>query len=192
MASNLGIGESVESDVRLWLERVVIGLGLCPFAAQPTAAGRVRIRVSDADNDEAVLQALHEELVRLDAEPDSIETTLLAIPRHLGDFDDYNQFLDLADGLIEQFGWSGRYQIASFHPDYRFAGTDSEDAENLTNRAPCALLHLIREESLAQALESFSNPEEIPARNIERMQRLTDVEKRELFPYLFATGACKE
>lgn len=187
MASDQGsVGlAQIESDVRQWLERVVIGLGLCPFAAQPTAEGRVRIAVSDARSDESLLHALFAELTRLDTSSTEIETTLLVAPRHLASFDDYNQFLDPAEGLIEEFGWTGRYQIASFHPHYRFAGTVPDDAENLTNRAPYPILHLIREASLEQVLASFSDPEGIPARNILRVRQLSDAERRALFPYLF-------
>ena len=113
------------------------------------------------------------------------ETTVIIIPNHLKDFSDYNQFLDYADKLLEQEDWHGIIQIASFHPDYQFAGTQKDDAENLTNRAPYPLLHLIREDSLEAALERFPNPENIPTTNIQRMQNLTNEEKTTLFPYLF-------
>ena len=176
---------SIENAVRDWLERVVIGLSLCPFAAAPYRAGRVRFKVSTTLDEEALLEDLHGELARMDREPPAeLETTLLIVPRMFPDFDVFNQFLELADALLEQFGWDGCYQIASFHPDYRFAGTASDNAGNLTNRSPYPILHLIREVSIEQALEHVDNPATIPARNILTVESLTPEQRRHCFPYL--------
>ncbi len=178
--------EQIIADVSQWLDEVVIGLNLCPFAARPRQEKRVRICVSHATTDEALLDDLQNELERLsDASPKEIETTLLAIPDMLADYEDYNQFLDLVDLWLEQFGWEGDLQVASFHPDYQFADTEPDDAGNLTNRSPWPLLHLIREDSLEQALEHFPDVDGIPERNIKRMEALTAEERQRLFPYLF-------
>lgn len=178
--------EQIIADVSQWLDEVVIGLNLCPFAARPRQEQRVRICVSHATTDEALLDDLQNELERLsDASPKEIETTLLAIPDMLADYEDYNQFLDLVDLWLEQFGWEGDLQVASFHPDYQFADTEPDDAGNLTNRSPWPLLHLIREDSLEQALEHFPDVDAIPERNIKRMEALTAEERQRLFPYLF-------
>lgn len=178
--------EQIIADVSQWLDEVVIGLNLCPFAARPRQEKRVRICVSHATTDEALLDDLQNELERLsDASPKEIETTLLAIPDMLADYEDYNQFLDLVDLWLEQFGWEGDLQVASFHPDYQFADTEPDDAGNLTNRSPWPLLHLIREDSLEQALEHFPDVDAIPERNIKRMEALTAEERQRLFPYLF-------
>ncbi len=172
---------------RQWLERVVVGLGLCPFAAQPLLENRVRIKVYSGTTELALLEMLHEELDLLDQQPaTAIETTLLVIPNMLNDFDNYNQFLDRVDALLETFCWDGRYQVASFHPQYCFAGVAPQAAENLTNRAPYALLHLIREDSIAAALENVERPEEIPVRNIAQVNALSTNEQRRLFPWLFS------
>ena len=176
---------STEQAVRDWLERVVIGLNLCPFAAAPYRAGRVRFSVSDARTEEALLEDLHGELARMDREPpEELETTLLIVPQVFTDFDAYNQFLEFADALLEQFGWDGCYQIATFHPDYRFAGTAGDDAGNLTNRSPYPILHLIREASIERALEHFDDPSAIPVRNIRMVESLTPEQIRHYFPYL--------
>jgi hypothetical protein len=103
----------------------------------------------------------------------------------LADFEDYNQFLDLVDLWLQQFGWEGEIQVASFHPDYQFADTEPDDAGNLTNRSPWPLLHMIREESLEHALAHFPDPEGIPERNVLRMEQLSEAERKRLFPYLF-------
>ncbi|HWU68594.1 MAG TPA: DUF1415 domain-containing protein [Stenotrophobium sp.] len=175
----------VEAEVRRWLERVVIGLNLCPFAAKPASAGTISIAVTEARDEETLLTELHAQLMRLDdRDAGELETILLVIPRMLQVFDRFNQFLDLADALLDEFGWAGTYQIASFHPRYRFDGTEPDARENLTNRAPYPILHLLREASLDEALASYPNPEAIPARNIRHMERLDAEQVRELFPYL--------
>jgi hypothetical protein len=165
---------------------VVIGLGLCPFAAQPTRENRVHIQVCDCTTDFDLLETLHAALTMLDEQSAAeVETTLLVIPNMLADFDDYNQFLDQVDALLAEFGWEGKYQVASFHPQYRFADVAADAAENLTNRAPFPILHLIREDSLTEALANVAHPEEIPEQNIRRMNALSTEQKQKLFPWLF-------
>lgn len=176
--------------VEQWLEQVVIGLNLCPFASKPYREKQVRIQVCEADTELALLETLQDELRLIDENPPTepgtgIETTLLVIPNLLQRFDDYNQFLDLVDALLEEFSWTEEYQIASFHPQYCFAGVAPESPENLTNRSPYPLLHIIREASIAAALEHYTDPEGIPERNIEKMKALSEDEKRRLFGYLF-------
>jgi hypothetical protein len=172
--------------VRRWLEDVVIGLGLCPFAAPPWQRNAVGLVVSEATDEVALLSQLHDELLRLDGcDATELETTLLIMPKYFAAFDDFNQFLDPAEALLEQFGWVGRYQLASFHPDYRFADVPDNDLGNLTNRSPYPILHLIREDSIERALENYPDPHGIPARNIARIQALDAAELSRLFPYLF-------
>lgn len=174
--------DSVETAVRHWLESVVVGLGLCPFAARPFRAGQVRIHVSDCTDELELLTELQLELTRLDQTPAAeLETTIIAIPRMLADFLDYNDFLDRVDDLLEKFEWSGEYQVASFHPQYQFAGTQADDAENLTNRSPVPLLHILREASVEAALDSHPDPEGIPPANIQRIRELTPAQRRALF-----------
>lgn len=178
-------GQQIKIAVVRWLNEVVIGLNLCPFAGKPASESRVRIVVSGAGDDEVLLQDLQREMELLDEKSASeIETTLLIIPGHLQDFFDYNQFLNWAEKMIKRNGWTGIYQLATFHPDYCFAGADPEDAENLTNRAPYPLLHIIREASLEKALQYYEGVEDVPENNKKRVEALTQEEKRKLFPYL--------
>lgn len=179
--------QQINIAVVRWLNDVVIGLNLCPFAGKPAGENRVRIVISAADDDELLLQDLQREMELLDEAPASaIETTLVVIPNHLHDFFDYNQFLNWAEKLIKRHGWSGVYQLATFHPDYCFAGAGPEDAENLTNRAPYPVLHIIREASLEQALQYYAGVEDVPENNKKRVTSLTAAEKQQLFPYLFS------
>jgi len=114
---------------------------------------------------------LQAELEWLDTHP-AIETTLLIHPQVLQDFDDYNQFLETADDLLDAMGFDGMYQLASFHPNYQFAETAPADVENYTNRSPYPLLHLLREQSLERSIASYPDAEQIPLRNIALMKCL--------------------
>ena len=167
------------SDTRRWVERVVVGLNLCPFARKELEADRVRFVETDGDSEEALLQALHAEFQHLEDSPET-ETTLLIIPQALQDFDDYLNFLAMAEDLLDYLGLEGIYQIASFHPRYQFEGTGPDDAENYTNRSPWPMLHLLREDSLAQAIDRHPDVEGIPGRNIELMNRMGVEKLREL------------
>ncbi len=149
-----------------WLERAVIGLGLCPFAERVHRRKLIRYRVSAQASTAGLLDELGEELLHLRAtDPQLCETSLLIHPCVLGDFDDYNQFLDEADATLLALGLTGELQIASFHPHYRFAGTAPDDVENYTNRSPHPMLHLLREASVTRAVAAFPGVTEIGARN---------------------------
>lgn len=151
---------------REWLEKAVLGLRLCPFAAAPYLKGQVRFRVSEQRTTEGLADELAQELLHLASVPAAeCETTLLIHPYVLGDFLDYNQFLDDADAVVEALGLVGEIQVASFHPDYRFAGTAPDDIENYTNRSPYPMLHLLREASVERAAQSFAGIDEIGERN---------------------------
>lgn len=158
---------------RLWLERVVIGLNLCPFAKAVYVKDQVRIVLSDATTTEALVEQLAEELVLLrDTPAEQIDTTLIVHPQVLTDFLDYNDFLDNADAAIEALDLQGILQVASFHPDYQFEGVAPGDASNYTNRAPFPTLHLLREDSVARAVDAFPDPDVIVERNIQTLDRI--------------------
>jgi hypothetical protein len=165
--------DTIIQDTRRWLERAVIGLNLCPFAKGVHTKGQIRWRVSDAESPEALALDLAEELALLrDADPQDVDTTLLMHPGVLQDFLDYNDFLDVADGVLAEMGLEGEIQIASFHPDYQFAGTTVDEVGNLSNRSPHPTLHLIREASLDRAVEAFPEADTIYEENIRTLERL--------------------
>ena len=160
-------------DTRHWLERAVIGLNLCPFAKAVHVKEQIRWVESPAEDPEQLLADLVRELQFLAvADPADVETTLLIHPRALTDFLDYNDFLDVADAAVESLGLAGVLQVASFHPDYQFAGTAPDDAENLSNRSPYPTLHLLREDSIDAAVTAFPEAATIYERNIETLRRL--------------------
>lgn len=158
---------------RHWLQRVVIGLNLCPFAKAVHVRNQIRYVLSEATTPDALLADLTRELEFLHAaDPDMIDTTLLIHPDVLQDFLDYNDFLDVADDALEALGLEGEIQVASFHPDYQFDDSDPDDIENYSNRSPYPMLHLLREDSVERAVEAFPDPDAIVERNFETLQRL--------------------
>jgi len=158
---------------RRWLERAVIGLGLCPFAGSVHREGRIRYVVSQAKDEAGLLEDLAVELRLLhEADPQRVETTLLIHPLALVDFLDYNDFLDIAESAVAALGLEGELQVASFHPDYQFAGTTPDDISNATNRSPYPTLHLLRESSISRAVETYDGIEQVGERNAETLRRL--------------------
>jgi len=163
----------VLAETRAWVERVVIGLNLCPFAKAPQVKSQVRYVLSEARGPEALLAALVDELQLLAETPaEQIETTLLIHPHALADFADYNDFLGLAESAVAELDLEGVIQVASFHPQYQFAGSTPDDLGNATNRSPYPTLHLLREDSVERAVAAFPEAAAIFEANIKTMERL--------------------
>ncbi len=166
-----------------WLDKAVIGLNLCPFAKAVQAKGQVRFVLSDAQDTETLLAELVNELRHLaDTDPAVTDTTLLVHPQVLNDFLDFNEFLELADAALEQLDLEGVLQIAPFHPQFQFEGTEPDDVGNFSNRAPFPTLHLLREDSIDRAVEAFPEAEAIFERNIETLEALGTEGWHQLFP----------
>ena len=170
-ADDLLKDSEVIAVVQRWVKSFVVDMNLCPFARRELSRNRIRFALTAANTDLELLMSLQDELELLNCDP-AIETTLLIHQNVLQEFDDYNQFLNYADKLLQQTGLEAVYQFASFHPHYRFDGTAADDAENYTNRSPYPLLHIIREASLERAIAEFQNVDQIPARNIALMNSL--------------------
>ena len=169
------------NHTRAWVNRAVIGLNLCPFAKAPQVKGQVRYVVSHATDPAALLADLIRELERLAESPaDKIETTLLIHPQVLGDFDEYNGFIEVAEDTVAELGLEGVLQVASFHPQFQFEGTEPDDVTNATNRSPYPTLHLIREDSIDRAVDAFPEAEAIYEVNIATMEKLGDTGWAEL------------
>lgn len=160
-------------DTRRWLERAVIGLNLCPFAKAVHVKGQVHYAVSRADDAAGVLRDFSAELEALAGiEPRVRDTTLLIAPHALADFLEFNDLLPRADRVIRKRGLEGVIQVASFHPRYRFEDADEDDITNCTNRSPYPILHLLREDSISRAVDSFQDTDSIYENNMEALRRL--------------------
>lgn len=170
--------DSVDADpiidaTRVWLERAVIGLNLCPFAKSVHVHRRIRYCVSRAQYTDELLEELARELLYLRAaDPDVCETTLLIHPGVLTEFIEYSHFLRAAEAAVARLGLADEFQIASFHPDYQFSDAGPDDIENFTNRSPYPMLHLLREASIARAVAAFPDAAEIYERNMDTLRRL--------------------
>lgn len=167
------IDETAISATRKWLERAVIGLNLCPFAKAVVVRQQIRWVVSHAESEAVLLDELRRELLLLArADVRQIETTLLIHPAVLTDFLQYNGFLPRAERTLRQEGLEGVLQIASFHPDYCFSGSEPKDVSNNSNRSPYPMLHLLREKSIERAVRALPDSAQIYQRNIDTLNEL--------------------
>ncbi len=165
--------QAIIDHTRRWIEAVVIGLNLCPFAGRVFNDGKIRYVVTDARDERSLLDDLAVELKALaSCKVADVETTLLIHPRALTSFAAYNDFLDLADRLVQNLSLQGTIQIASFHPDYQFAGASPDAVENYTNRSPHPMLHLLREASISEVAGDRNELLAIPQRNIATLRAL--------------------
>ncbi|MCX7255224.1 MAG: DUF1415 domain-containing protein [Polaromonas sp.] len=165
--------EEVIQQTRHWLEKAVIGLNLCPFAKAVYVKNQVRLVVSHARHADDLLEELDRELDLLVATPpEELDTTLLIHPTLFDDFLDFNDFLEVAEGVVDEHELEGVVQLASFHPKFQFDGTELDDIGNYTNRAPFAMLHLLREASIDRAVEAFPQAEAIFEENIKTLEKL--------------------
>jgi len=172
MNKNVSQEEAI-ADTKLWIERAVIGLNLCPFAKAVHVKNQIRYVVSDAQTVEELMQdVLSEFEVLAEASPTEIDTTMLIHPYVLNDFLDYNDFLEVIDAALEEVDLDGELQVASMHPQFQFAETEVDDISNYTNRSPYPTLHLLREDSIDAAVEAFPEAEMIFEKNIETMNKL--------------------
>jgi len=161
------------ADTLRWLERAVIGLNLCPFAKAVHVKGQVHHAVFDGDDLDALMARLLAEAQALvDTDPAERDTTLLVVPGALHDFLDFNDWVSRAEKRLRRAGHEGVLQLASFHPEFQFAGTEVDDIGNATNRSPYPTLHLLREDSVARAVEAFPEAADIFERNIDRLEAL--------------------
>jgi hypothetical protein len=164
---------AVIESTRIWLEKAIIGLNLCPFAKAVYVKRQIRFAISGARDSDALAEDLMSELMHLaNEDAATLDTTLLIHPHALMDFPAYNDFLSVADAFIDTLGLAGMIQIASFHPDYRFEGSGEEDIENYTNRSPYPMLHLLREGSVEKAVSAFPDASEIYLKNMETLRGL--------------------
>ncbi|BDX05709.1 DUF1415 domain-containing protein [Planctobacterium marinum] len=171
------------SAVLRWLEDIIIGLNLCPFAKKPYLANKVQLLFESSNKLNKIAEQVVLACNQLDQQPE-IETALVVFPNSLKDFNRYLDALEFCEALLEQQGYSGVYQLASFHPDYVFEGEEFDDVSNYTNRAPYPIIHIIREQSIDQVLKTYRDPEAIPERNIALMQKMGLAQIEKLFSTL--------
>ena len=177
--------QNIEQQVWQWLDQVVIGLNLCPFAKKPRVNQQIKVAICQAENDEQLITEFMKELEFLrDVDPNKTDTSVFVIANMLQDFDDYLDYLSLANMTVSQYGLEGEFQLASFHPKYQFEGTEKNAQENLTNTSPYPIIHIIREATVEKVLKHYPNPEQIPDNNIRCVENLTSEQIATLYPFL--------
>jgi len=163
--------EMIAQHTLNWIRSFIIAYNICPFAKQVVENGTLNIEVIDAEDTAAMLEAVMIAVRQLDEHP-HLETTLLVLPAITGDFYDYLDLAELADTLLFEHDYEGVYQLATFHPQYCFAGVLADDVTNFTNRSPYPMLHILREDSVEKAIAYHGNTEDIPDDNIATMRQL--------------------
>ena len=163
----------VIEDTQHWLMQAVVGLNLCPFAKAVVTKNLVRYRVCLSSEPRDVLTMLRDELHHLaSADEALLDTTLLIAPFLLPDFFEFNAFLSDCDDVLVDLGLEGVLQIADFHPNYTFAGEDTQGMSHFTNRAPYPTLHLLRESSLDKAVAAYPDASLIYERNMALLEKM--------------------
>jgi uncharacterized protein len=147
-----------------WIADVVVGCNFCPFASKVLNENKIYYLVLNVADSKIVLNQFLLACEKL-GENKTIETTLIIIPNGYNNFHTYLKLVGETENIIQE-KYEGIYQVASFHPQYLFAGSNNNDAANYTNRSPYPMLHILREESIEKALQHFPDPENIPHRNI--------------------------
>ncbi len=165
--------EHVLALTQQWVERMVVGLNLCPFASPVVRHNTLRYSVSDAVETEQLAEFFLAELTLIaESDEKQIATSLLIMPYAVPDFYEYLALLDLCEGLLEEAELEGVFQLASFHPGYLFGGVPSDDISHWTNRSPFPMFHLIREDQISKVLKHYKSPDDIPERNIQLLREL--------------------
>jgi hypothetical protein len=175
--------QAVRDAVEEWMDKIVVGLGLCPFAAPVIADKTLRIRVVMEADDELALSAVLEESSRLlESEEDEVSTILIVTPNHYGNFEDYLDAVAELEGVLEEAEADALIQIATFHPHYRFEDVEADDPSNLTNCSPFPLFHLLRQEAVEDALDGWTEPMRIPEKNIRMLREMSPEDRAKLWP----------
>ena len=152
--------EEVIRQTKKWINDIVVGCNFCPFAANAVKQQTVHYKVEESSVAQICMESFLLEAMNLDND-ETIETSFIIFPNAFTKFEDYLDIVSVAEKLIQQNGYDGIYQVASFHPLYQFAGSTATDAANYTNRSVYPMLHLLRESSIDKALENYKDPENI-------------------------------
>jgi hypothetical protein len=158
--------QQVIEQTKNWIKTIVIGCNFCPFANREFKNNSIHYQVELTTKRTDAREVLLRECKRLDRDR-SIATTLIIFPNAFSEFDDYLQLVEFAGKLLIQKKYEGVYQLATFHPLYRFENSAPDDPANYTNRSIYPMLHLLREDDIRKAIKFYGNAEEIPQRNIQ-------------------------
>lgn len=157
--------------VKAWIEQWVIELNLCPFAAKPFIEDKIRYVVFDKIEVFELMDFFLEELRELSTTT-SFDTSILILNNICKDFEDYLDVFYFLESKLADFDFEDEFQLASFHPAYRFEGEEESSNSQYTNRSPIPLIHILRVDQVEAARNFYPNIELIPENNIEKMDRM--------------------
>jgi len=157
--------EQIIQQTKKWIEKVVVGHNFCPFAARELTRDSIRYVVCEQKNEVEYLEILANEFREL-TENQEIETTLIVFGNDFKTFNTFWFFVEMCNQFLIDCEYEGVFQLANFHPEYRFARSAADDPANYTNRSPYPMLHILREISVEKAVANFPDAENIPQRNI--------------------------
>ncbi|MCB0662310.1 MAG: DUF1415 domain-containing protein [Saprospiraceae bacterium] len=164
-----------------WVLDFVIGLNLCPFARQPFNKQKIRFATTEETDPEEILLSFWEEVQLLHKTPlEIVSNTLFILAKVDWDFETFLDIYYVAEELLEEQGMHEFFQLAGFHPDFQFEETGFEEPVNFVNRSPIPMIHILRVDEVADAIESHPDAEGIPDRNKNTLDSIgyKELEKR--------------
>ena len=177
--------ENTLSLTKYWLENIVLGLDLCPFARIPYQKGQIRISAcSDASEDEQLGHFLEELDYLHQADPNDISTTIIVYPKGSPDFYEFNDFVGDLESMLEEAQLADTFQLVAFHPRFVFVDTSFENLGNYVNRSPFPIIHILRSEEISRALKNPKDGEIISYNNDKKLHELSKETLEQLFYYL--------
>jgi hypothetical protein len=176
--------QNTKKEIHKWLVKTVIGLNLCPFAKDPHEKGQIHIDVSKASSFESAYQDFVSSLNYLNEE-NPIKTTLLVFDQLDTSFEDFNDFVGSVEDNLDENGLLNIFQLVCFHPEFRFADSDTHDLANLVNRSPKPLIHILFTEDITVATKDLAAGENISFTNEKNIKNLSESELKEFFWYLY-------
>lgn len=162
----------------LWIHKVVIRLGLCPWAAKDVQNTQIRVFEESRKSSSGLLAhkdtqiSLFNFAKELAFDLPHVNSGMAIVPQ-LRSFPEYLHFTDEFNDLLRTTGLDSVIQIATFHPQYQFEDTDEDDAENWTSRSPFPTVHLLKVADVSAAIEAYPGPTtKIWERNIRVLRKL--------------------
>lgn len=167
-------------EVKVWIEKIVIGLNLCPFASHPFRNNLIKYQLSSTSHLEAILEEVTKEFeYLLSKKKEEVETCIIILKNGFDDFEAYLELYYLAEELLIHF--ENKLQLASFHPNYQFEEEDIDDKSNYSNRSPYPLIHILRTESVSHAVDNYDDVNNIPLNNKDLLNTMSNEEFDRLF-----------
>ncbi len=172
--------------IKTWVNEVVIGLNLCPFAKSVFESKLIRFSESALLTEKGSADFFLDELAIIqNADASIISTSILSFNKWAISFYDFNDFVGWAESVLEEVGLDEHFQLVVFHPQFHFEDLELHDRANLVNKSPVPVIHILRSLEVELALKEIKSGENISFINQDNLNALTEGEIQKYFPYLF-------